>query len=267
MTPTASVIPIVRVKGNPAAYWHESQTRYDQNDLRVRKLQSSFDRTVENDALLSDIVARLAGWGVSAGVLGGWVRDHCLAFHCNQHPMRPRDLDLVAIGQRHDDLLQILPTPTSRTALGGMSFQSTTSLIDLWGGDDTLLIQRLGLSTSAAQILAVTDFNINAAIFFPRQLNGHSLLLDAGCLGAIERRCIDFHFDHLPFPVVQVARLCDLAFRLDFALSDNVQAFITKVVLTYGYRAISDNLFHFRPDSAIGALERLRRITAISSSV
>jgi predicted acylesterase/phospholipase RssA len=237
---------------------------HHKNDSSSYALQTHFDDLIKTDASLQNIIRILKANGVTGAVIGGWIRDHLVDPLNSPAGLNPHDIDLVVDGVGLSDLERILPQPTRRTVFGGFTFSGTSLDIDVWPLRQTYLMEKFGLAHTFQNVLAVTDFTINAALFFPRQLWIESVLVDAGCLAAIRDREIDFHFEWVPMPIVQAARLLNYAAKTTYALSEETRRFIRDIC--FGIEARNDVLAnlagHCPPEYVDSARSLLEAIAA-----
>jgi hypothetical protein len=156
----------------------------------------------------------------------------------------PHDIDFVADAADSDAPRQGSScSHKERTAFGGLTFSGESIDIDLWFLHETYLIRHFRLAPDLANLLAIVDFNINAVLFLPRQLWESPTVHDGGCREAISLRSINFHFEWLPLPIAQVARLVYFLAKHGLDLSDSVRRFVRAICDTENrVKEIKENL-------------------------
>jgi predicted acylesterase/phospholipase RssA len=233
---------LLQVEGKQKLQGDVIYRRYLENDPATQYVQQQFDRLLELDPFVKSLVESLKAKRLAAVIIGGWVRDSLLGRDRGQGP-RPHDIDLVVDGASQKTLATILPEPTKRTVFGGFTYLREPTSVDLWPLRETFLANHFGLEPSLPSLLRVTDFNVNSILFLPQQLFDVPALFDGGCIDALAKREVDFHFEWLTMPVVQVARLVHFASKLNFTLSEEVRRFIVSTCSTsIAKEQVVDNL-------------------------
>jgi hypothetical protein len=194
----------------------------------VAAVDEAFRTVLETSDRLSEALARLERAEVRYCVFGGWLRDTLSARLRGTPP--PRDVDLVIADLEVGTLLDILPADVQPTIFGGIQSSASPVPFDLWPLHDTFLIRSQQLSPSFESLLRTTDFNINAALYFPTQGGVASSICDAGMLAALDSEQIAFNSSDLPLPIIQCARLAAYAVKLRFGFAPEVLDFMQEVL-------------------------------------
>jgi hypothetical protein len=223
-----SAVPISQVLNNdkPLA---KPLRELEHNNAHVQLLQHKFDELLRRDAYVRAIVGRLRAASVRAAIFGGWVRDHLTRELGNAQASEPRDIDLVICDLTSSALRPILGAGIKETIFGGFTTKADTTIVDVWPVAETFFIVKHQLAARPELLPQIADFNINAAIFFPRQLSERSIILDGGCIDALNNKSIQFQYPWLAFPEMQAARAVIYSAKLGFYLSSEVQTFIRSV--------------------------------------
>jgi hypothetical protein len=188
-------------------------------------LQAAFDRLLEADAELADLVAQIQQTHISAVIFGGWVRDHTLSF-MHRVPIDARDIDIVVHPIATARLEGLLPAAT-KNIFGGFACSLTTLHLDIWRLEDTYFIAK-GHFPPRFDILPLTTvFRINFVVFGPRQLWSRQQLYQNGFFAALEAGVIDFQYGLRPFPALQVWRAVLYGIKLGFALWEILAKIVT----------------------------------------
>jgi hypothetical protein len=228
-------------------------------------VQSRFDELLRNDGVFRQIVDTLVKNQLKVVVIGGWIRDQFV----RENSLRPRDIDLIVQGKSGRALAALLPPPAKQTVYGGFTFKGETLDIDVWSLEETFLFEKCQLAATFSNVLVVTDFNINVILFYPGQFWGNAQIEDGGCFDSLSSREIDFHFEWVPLPIVQAARLAHFATKTGFDLSAEARRFIRSVCRNESDRQqVLNNLNNFCPAeyrsgardliTTVGAVQRTR---------
>ncbi|MFD2235163.1 hypothetical protein [Phaeospirillum tilakii] len=194
----------------------------------VTTANDAFRSVLEKSDRLSSALANLESAKAQYCVFGGWLRD-TLAPHTQASPP-PRDVDLVVADVDIAALVDLLPSDVRPTIFGGIQSSAPPVPFDIWPLHETFLIRTLKLPTSFVSLLQTTDFDINAALYFPAQGGRAPRILEAGMLSALIAKQISFNASHLPFPVLQCARLAAYAAKLEFSFSPPVLDFMRMIL-------------------------------------
>lgn len=196
----------------------------------VERLDGRFAETVRLSDRLSTLTRSLEARGLRYCVFGGWVRDTISDIRAMPVAGPPRDVDLVVRGIEIEDILQNLPSDVRPTMFGGVQSDAAPVAFDIWPLHETFLIHYLKLAPTFESLLKSTDFNINAGLFFPRQGTVAPAILDGGMLEALRIRTLGFNGTHLPFPLMQCARLAAYAGKLSLELTPTVRKFMQDII-------------------------------------
>jgi hypothetical protein len=228
--PELSDVEVVRVAGEPELL------RDIRDAALVETLEARFHDALLRNTRLQSLIQVLAARRLRFCVFGGWLRDHVSYARALPLVAPPRDIDLVVSGIDVRGLLEILPRDVKSTIFGGVQSGFGPDAFDIWPLHETFLIKYLDLRPTFESLLQTTDFNINAAIFFPAEGNNPPFVLDRGMFKALTTRTLSFNCACLPFPIMQCARLAAYAGKLSLNLSPAVRAFMLGVVADAGRR-------------------------------
>ena len=239
-----SQVPPVRLEGTP--------------DVLLADM--AFESALAASGRLARLLTTIEAQGARYCVFGGWLRDTVSA-HARGTP-GPRDLDLVAASIESHALIAALPADIRPTMFGGVQSSAGPVQFDIWPLHETFLIRTLSLPVSFDSLLETADFDINAGLYFPAQAEQPSAIIDAGMLDAIRRGRLSFNSRHLPFPILQCARLLAYRAKLDLNLDSAVLFFMREILATPSSRAqVADGLQRHQPpavaEKAIAAIEQV----------
>jgi hypothetical protein len=201
---------------------------------QVMVADEAFHSILDASERLLDTLLKIESAKARYCVFGGWLRD-TLASRSLGTPL-PRDVDLVVEGVDLTTLVGLLPPDVRPTMFGGVQSSATPVPFDIWPLHETFLIRILRLPVSFESLLQTADFDINTAIYFPPWGRRSSTIVDAGMLKALESRQISFNSSHLPFPVLQCARLAAYAAKLSFSFAPPVLKFMRSFLGDHGRR-------------------------------
>lgn len=236
--------PPVRLEGTQEVEWADK----------------AFESALAASGRLARLVTTLEDHGSRYCVFGGWLRD-TVSSHSRGTP-GPRDLDLVAADIEPESLIAALPADIRPTIFGGVQSSAGSVQFDIWPLHETFLIRTLSLPPSFECLLETADFDINAGLYFPAQAKQPSAIIDAGMLDAIRRRTLAFNSHHLPFPILQCARLLAYRAKLDLDLDPAVLCLMREILMIPSSRAqVSDGLLRHQPPAvaakAIAAIQQV----------
>ena len=239
-----SQMPPVRLEETPEVEWADV----------------AFESALAASGRLARLLTTLEAHGARYCVFGGWLRDTVSA-HARGTP-GPRDLDLVAADIEPESLIAALPADIRPTIFGGVQSSAGPVQFDIWPLHETFLIRTLSLPVSFHSLLVTADFNINAGLYFPAQAEQPSSIIDAGMLDAIRRGRLSFNSRHLPFPILQCARLLAYRAKLDLALDPAVLSFMREIlVIPSSCAQVADGLLRHQPpnvaEKAIAAIQQV----------
>jgi hypothetical protein len=165
-----SAVPISQVSSNDKPLTRPLHC-LEKDAPHVRLLQQKFDELLERDPYVRGIVDKLRAANLRGAIFGGWIRDHLSRELGNPHALEPRDIDLVVCDLTSSTLRPILGSDVRETIFGGFTTKGTTTIVDVWPVAETFFIVRHHLAAQPELLPRIADFNINAAIFFPRQIS------------------------------------------------------------------------------------------------
>lgn len=113
-------------------------------------------------------------------VVGGFVRDALVAGYLDR-PFQPHDLDIVVTSAAAQGVVERLVRSWTRTPTGGYRFALEQCAIDLWSIRDTYYFDELGVQPSLENLLLGAPFNLDSALYDPRE----STLWDGGCVSGV----------------------------------------------------------------------------------
>jgi len=210
-------------------------------------LQKCFDKILEKDQILRDLVLNLHQMSSRGVVFGGWVRDQIINYY-SSHQIQSRDIDIVINGLTPLELHQLLPQNTTSNVFGGYTTATSTNSLDIWLLENTFLIRKLNLAVDFKTLPKTTVFRINSVIFQPEQLWLKSEINQAGCVDAISQQVIDFQTSSIPFPCIQCGRAIIYSIKLKFDLALEVKQFIREICLDEkNYLKIREDLEFYCP--------------------
>ena len=231
-TVQGSHAPSVRMAGTPEVKWADE----------------AFTSALNASERLSGLLSTLEARGARYCVFGGWLRD-TVSLH-ERGTLGPRDLDLVAADIDAESLITALPADIRPTIFGGVQSSVGPVQFDIWPLHETFLIRTLALPVSFDSLLETADFNINAGLYFPAQAGQPSAIVDAGMLDAIRRGNLSFNSPHLPFPILQCARLLAYRAKLDLDFDPPVLSFMRKILVIPSKRKeVVDGLICHQPSA------------------
>lgn len=228
--------------------------------LEVEWADVAFQSALAASERLARLLKILEDHGSRYCVFGGWLRD-TVASH-SRGTRGPRDLDLVAAEIEPESLIAALPADIQPTIFGGVQSSAGPVQFDIWPLHETFLIRTLSLPASFECLLETADFNINAGLYFPAQAEQPSAIIDAGMLDAIRCRKLAFNSHHLPFPILQCARLLAYRAKLDLDLDPDVRLFVREILMIPSSRTqVADGLLRHQPpaiaEKAIAAIQQV----------
>jgi hypothetical protein len=220
----------------------------------------AFETALAASGRLARLLTTLEDHGSRYCVFGGWLRD-TVSSH-SRGTLGPRDLDLVAANIEPGLLIAALPADIRPTIFGGIQSSAGPLQFDIWPLHETFLIRKLSLPASFDSLLETADFDINAGLYFPAQAKQPSSIIDAGMLNAIRRGRLAFNSHHLPFPILQCARLLAYRAKLDLDLDPDVLSFMREILIVPSSRAqVADGLLRHQPPAvakeAIAAIKQV----------
>jgi hypothetical protein len=180
--------------------------------------------------------------GISLYLVGGFIRD-VLRSLIGDHRVSAKDADIAVNTSELAFAVKTLGGSLSRSALGGYRWQPLYSSfwIDLWELEDTIWIQRLGLSPNLYNLLDGMDLNIDRIAFGLHDC----CLVDRGCYSGVTSRTIDLdaryrlaelEADELARAVVAHIKT---GYRLSARILCSIQRFDTKALLVRATERLS----------------------------
>lgn len=253
-------IPLARVSNQKRIV----PTELDASSNLVTAVQRRFDHLLGEDAALARLIQNLRYLRIRGVVFGGWPRDQAARLLADNNSPEPRDVDIVVAGMTTSELKAVLGGNPEMTMFGGFALRTDKTALDIWPLEETFLIARFQLPAEFQLLPIIVDFNINAIILKPLQLWSEPSITEAGCLGALRDRRIDFQYEWIPFPVIQAARIVIYCAKLHLSRSAEIDAFLRSVFTApANVSEAKAGILEYCPDefvpSAIGIVEEVMR--------